>query len=86
MLEQSQFTVHIEETRIAIDAALALADLVAQHEIVQSQSFNQLVIFLHDAVEAIGRIGDGDTREREATLRPIAHGGGRALTLVVSDS
>ena len=84
MSEQSQFTVHIEETRIAIDAALAIADLVAQHEIVQSQSFNQLVILLHDAAEAISRIGGG--AEREVILRPIAHGGGRALTLVVNDN
>ena len=86
MSEQSQFTDHIEETRIAIDGALALADLVARHEIVQSQSFHQLVEFLHDAAEAIRRIGDqGDTVRREAALQPLAHGAGRPLGLVTND-
>ena len=69
MSEQSEITVQINEARIAIDAALALADLVAQHEIVQSQSFNQLVIFLNDAAEAISRVGDGAPVKREASLQ-----------------
>ena len=86
MSEQSQFTVHIEQTRIAIDGALAHADLVARHEIVQSQSFHQLVVFLHDAAEAIRRIGDqGDIVKREAALHPLAHGAGRPLCLVTND-
>ena len=57
-----------EETRTAIDGALALADLVARHEIVHSQSFHQLVVFLHDAAEAMRRIGDqGDREARGST-------------------
>ena len=44
-----------DEARIAVEAALVVAEIVAQTEIVQSQSFNQLVIYLHDAVEALAR-------------------------------
>ena len=44
-----------DEARIAVEAAIAVAEIVAQTEIVQSTSFNQLVIYLHDAVEALAR-------------------------------
>ncbi len=85
-MSESQYTAHIEEARTAIDGALAHADLVARHEIVHSQSFHQLVEFLHDAAEAIRRIGDqGDIVKREAALQPLAHGAGRPMGLVTND-
>jgi Mg2+/Co2+ transporter CorC len=43
------------EARIAVEAALAVAEIVAQNEVVESQSFNQLVVYLHDAVEALAK-------------------------------
>ena len=57
------------EARIAIEAALAVAEIVAQTEIVQSQSFNQLVVYLHDAVEALA-ISERDTAEPKHTIFP----------------
>ena len=50
---------HIQEARIAVESAIALADLVAQNDIVECQSFNQLVVFLHDAVEALAKAEGG---------------------------
>jgi uncharacterized protein YtpQ (UPF0354 family) len=51
----------MSEARIAVESAIALAEIVAQTEIVQSQAFNQLVVYLHDAVEAL------TANEREAS-------------------
>ena len=57
------------EARIAVEAALAVAEIVAQHEIVQSQSFNQLVIYLHDAVKALAR-AESEPAEPRHTIFP----------------
>ena len=78
------FHASVEEARIAVESALVLADLVAQHEIVQSQNFDQLVIFLHDAVEVLAKM----QRPSEAVpvMRPIAHGAGQALRLVARNN
>ena len=57
------------EARIAVEAALAVAEIVAQTEIVQSQSFNQLVVNLHDAVEALA-ISERETAEPRHTIFP----------------
>jgi hypothetical protein len=46
----------LSEARIAVESAIAVAEIVAQHEVVESLSFNQLVIYLHDAVEALARV------------------------------
>ncbi len=86
MSKHRQIDDHIEQARDAVDAALTLADIVARHGIVHSQSFNQLVIFLNDAAEAITRFGEGDAVERETAFQPIAHGSGRALSIVANDS
>ena len=52
------------EARIAVEAAIAVAEIVAQTEIVQSQSFNQLVIYLHDAVEALAKAESEPAKSR----------------------
>ncbi len=54
----------VSEARIAIEAALAVAGIVAQNDIVECQSFNQLVIYLHDAVEALARAEDAPPEAR----------------------
>ena len=45
----------LAEARIAVESAIAVADLISQTDIVQSTSFNQLVVYLHDAVEALAK-------------------------------
>jgi hypothetical protein len=45
----------IEEVRISGEAAIAVADLVRQTDIVQSTSFNQLVLYLYDAMESLDK-------------------------------
>jgi len=59
----------MSEARIAVEAALAVAEIVAQTEIVQSTSFNQLVIYLHDAVEALAK-AEGESAEPRHTIFP----------------
>jgi hypothetical protein len=50
------FSAHLQEARIAVEAAIATADIVAQNDIVECQSFNQLLVYLHDAVEALAKV------------------------------
>jgi hypothetical protein len=45
------FSAHLQEARIAVEAAIATADIVAQNDIVECQSFNQLLVHLHDGSE-----------------------------------
>jgi hypothetical protein len=45
---------YVEEARIAVESAIAVADLIANNSIVDA-SFDQLVIFLRDAVEALAK-------------------------------
>lgn len=59
----------IAEARIAIEAAIAVAEIVAQHDVVESQSFNQLVVYLHDAVEALAKSG-GEPAAPQHTIFP----------------
>ena len=56
---------HIQEARIAVESAIVLAEIVAQTEITQSQSFDQMVTFMHDAVEALTKA--------ESAPGPTAH-------------
>jgi hypothetical protein len=55
MVPTPDFSAHVKEARIAIEAAIAVADLVAHTEITQSSSFNQMVVYMHDAVEALAK-------------------------------
>ena len=57
------------EARIAVDAALAVAEIVSQTEIVQSTSFNQLITYLHDAVEALAK-AEGSPQASRHTIFP----------------
>ena len=59
----------VAEARIAIEAAIVLADLVAHNDIVECQSFNQLVVYLHDAVEALAE-GEGEPASPKHTIFP----------------
>lgn len=63
------FSAHLQEARIAIEAAIATADIVAQNDIVECQSFNQLVIYLHDAVEALSK-AEGEPAKPQHTIFP----------------
>ena len=45
-----------EETCIAVESALALAGIVAQHAIVESSTFNQMVVLMNDAADALATI------------------------------
>jgi hypothetical protein len=60
---------HVQEARIAVESAIALAEIVAQNDIVECSSFNQLVVFLHDAVEALAK-AEGLPEPTEHTLFP----------------
>jgi hypothetical protein len=59
MVPTSDSSTHLQEARIAVESAIAVAGVVAQNEIVECQSFNQMVVFLHDAAEAIARLRAG---------------------------
>ena len=59
----------VNEARIAVEAAIAVAGLVSQTDIVQSQSFNQLVVYLHDAVEALAK-AEGEPAAPRHTIFP----------------
>lgn len=59
----------VAEARIAVEAALAVAEIVAHDEAVQSKSFNQLVVYLHDAVEALAKT-DGEPTAPKHTIFP----------------
>jgi hypothetical protein len=67
------------EARIAVEAAIAVAEIVAQTEIVQSTSFNQLVIYLHDAVDALAR-AEGEQAEPRHTIFPTQEAANDHLT------
>ncbi|WP_088360655.1 MULTISPECIES: hypothetical protein [Rhodomicrobium] len=51
----NDFSADLQEARIAIEAAIATAGIVAQTDLIECESFNQLVIYLHDAVEALSK-------------------------------
>ena len=57
------------EARIAVEAALAVAEIVSQTDIVQSTSFNQLITYLHDAVEALAKT-EGEPTASKHTIFP----------------
>ena len=60
----------IAEARIAVESAIAVADLVNQTDIVQSTSFNQLVVYLHDAVEALAKAEGEPATRPQHTIFP----------------
>ena len=60
----------IAEARITVEAAIAVADLVSQTDIVQSTSFNQLVVYLHDAVEALAKAESEPATRPQHTIFP----------------
>lgn len=60
---------HVAEARIAVESAIAVADLVSQTYIVQSTSFNQLLVYLHDAVEALAK-AEGEPAAQRHTIFP----------------
>jgi hypothetical protein len=59
----------MSEARIAIESAIAVAEIVSQTEIVQSTSFNQLIAYLHDAVEALAK-AEGEPAASKHTIFP----------------
>ena len=63
------FSAHLQEARIAVEAAIATADIVAQNDIVECQSFNQLLVYLHDAVEALAKV-EGEPARPQHTIFP----------------
>jgi hypothetical protein len=69
MVPTSDSWAHLQEARIAVESAIAVAAVVAQNEIVECQSFNQMVVFLHDAVEALAK-AEGEPLEPQHTIFP----------------
>lgn len=65
-----EVSTYVEEARIAVESAIAVAEVVAQHEIVESQSFNTLVVFLHDAVEALAKAESAPAEAASHTIFP----------------
>jgi hypothetical protein len=59
----------VAEARIAVESAIAVAEIVAHHEVVESLSFRQLVVYLHDAVEALAK-AEGEPPEPQHTIFP----------------
>jgi hypothetical protein len=55
MVPASEFSAHIKQARLAVDSALALAEVVARNDIVECASFNQMVAHLHDAIELLAK-------------------------------
>lgn len=56
MSKHVQFTGHVDEAVISIESALAAAEIVAQCDIVESQAFNQMVLFMLQTAEALANI------------------------------
>lgn len=56
MRDTPEFRAYFSELQISIDAALASIDLIFEHEIVQSQSFNQMVVYLHSAADTVDKM------------------------------
>ena len=71
----------IAEARIAVEAAIAVADLVSQTDIVQSTSFNQLVVYLHDAVEALAK-AESEPAETKHTIFPTQEAANELLASI----
>lgn len=90
MQENPEFRALIEETQISVEAALALTDIISQHEIVQSTSFNQLIVFLSGAADLLAAakmqmMMQSDKPKVQEAL-PQNRGVGRAALRVVSSS
>jgi hypothetical protein len=69
MVPTSDSSAHLQEARIAVESAIAVAAVVAQNEIVECQSFNQMVVFLHDAIEALAK-AEGEPLKPQHTIFP----------------
>jgi uncharacterized protein YtpQ (UPF0354 family) len=50
------FKLSIQEAHVAVESAIAAAEIVAQCEITESQAFNQMMIFLMDASTTLGKV------------------------------
>jgi hypothetical protein len=55
MVPATEFSAHIKQARIAVESALALAEVVAQNDIVECASFHQMVAYLHDAIGSLAK-------------------------------
>jgi hypothetical protein len=56
MQDTPEFRAYFRELQISIDAALAIIDLVSQHDIVGKQDFQHVTAFIDSAAEAIDKM------------------------------
>lgn len=56
MSRSDQFNAAIAETRIAIESAMATAEVMTNSEIGNSLILGQMLVFLHDAIQGLARI------------------------------
>jgi hypothetical protein len=59
----------VHEAQIAVDSAVAAAEGLASHGIIESMNFDRLVSFLLEAQEAIGKLQEALTVEVEGGRR-----------------
>lgn len=56
MMDMSDVRLLVSETAISLEAALATAEQIARHGIVESSSFDNLMTLLEDAASAVDQI------------------------------
>ena len=64
----------IADAVISIEIAIALAEVIAQNDIVECQRFNQLMIYLYDAAEVLDQLRPGVIEPQIVIRTPAAHG------------
>lgn len=83
MQDTPEFRACLCEVRVYVESAIALIDMVSQHEIVQSNGFNQMAIFLYSEADTLDKMKALEMGERHPEALPQNRGIGRAPLRVV---